>query len=160
MRCGWSWGIGLLMLFGCGDGTKPTSSLFDAQDRQSILLVEEAPVGWEAAVSMDSVSWLPTAVLPAPGQTLEILGDYAIAFRNDSDAGIDLRNDLRFYDDDDFIVDNYIPFGLPLHLPARSTTWQRGEFVLRGGADAARFGLRILRIAVKLTLTEAADSGG
>ena len=146
-----------VLLWGCGDGDNSTNSLFEEGDRRSVLIVVDAPEGHASAVTIDSVQWLPTAVFPAPGQMLEIVGDYVIAFRNDSESVFELRDDLRFFDNDDFLVDNFIPFDLPLRLPAKSTTWQRGEFVLRGEPDAARFGLRTLRIAVSLVEVSASD---
>ena len=149
---GWWTGGVLTVGSGCSDGEGPTRSLLDDAQRMSLLIVEEAPAGSEAVVRLDSVGWRPTLVLPAPGQTLEISGDYAIGFYNDSDTAYELRDDLRFYDDDDFLIDNYIPFSLPVRLEPRMTTWQKGQFVLRGEPDAARYGLRTLRIVIRLTV--------
>jgi len=150
----------VLLLTSCGDGRNPTNALFDQQNRHTLLLIEEAPTGFEDAVGIDSALWRPTAVFPAPGQTLEIVGDYEISFRNDGDVPLDLRDDLRFFDDGDFLVDNHIPFALPLRLPPQSTTWQRGSFILRGGEDAGRYGLRTLRVAIRLSRVEGDSTSG
>lgn len=158
-RCLWIL-VSCLLLLGCGDGDDKGRSLFDDDDRFTTLIIDGETAGHETAVRLDSVSWYPTTVLPAPGHTLEIVGDFAIAFHNDSDVILYLSDDLRFFDDDDFLVDNFIPFSLPLRLEPGAITWQRGEFVLRGGPDAARYGLRTLRIVITRLDTLATSSGG
>ena len=65
-----------------------------------------------------------------PGE-LEVVGIYAIYFRNATDQSLQLTYDLRFLDADDFLFDRFIPFGLPVRLDPMESRLESGEFLIR-----------------------------
>jgi len=112
----------------CGDGD-PAGP--DGGARHSEFELASAPPGLEAAIAADSLWWAPGVFRLRDDGGLEIDGTYLVVFRNRADRPLEVRYDLRFLDVDGIFVDQYIPFGLPLHLPADSVQASRGSFTIR-----------------------------
>ena len=119
-------------------------------DLTSEYRVERAPAGMEEAVAVDSVFWQPlTAAFDATG-TLEIDGLYRIEFRSTAERPLELRYDLRFLDDQGFLLDNFIPFGLPVVLQAEEAKLEIGEFVIRSGDIRWIYDVVTMRIVARI----------
>jgi hypothetical protein len=112
---------------GCGllSGGDPGAAVH----RSRVLL--DADPGWATAVQIDSVSWLPA--MPAPGpdpQSQELVGDFAARFVNTEARRVQVRYQLRFYDEDAVLLDDFFPFNQPVVLDSAECRWVRGEFSL------------------------------
>ncbi len=131
---------------GCGTGFED-DGIFDLSSEYQ---VERAPAGLEEAVAVDSVYWRPlTAAFDAIGD-LEIDGLYRIQFRGTAERPVELRYDLRFLDDQGFLLDNFIPFGLPVVLQAREAKVEIGEFVIRSGDIRSIYDVVTMRIVARI----------
>lgn len=119
-------------------------------DLTSEYRVERAPAGLEEAVAVDSVFWRPlTAAFDATGD-LEIDGLYRIEFRSTAERPLELRYDLRFLDEQGFLLDNFIPFGLPVVLKAEEAKLEIGEFVIRSGDMRSIYDVVTMRIVARI----------
>jgi hypothetical protein len=144
------WALVGLWALACGGApTRPGA----APARRTELVVEAAPGGLEQAVELDSSRWQPTAYLPDPAGGLEMDGAYTVRFRNRTGQALDLRCELRFYDADGFLVDVFIPFGQPLHLPPMGIQESSGPFTIRlaAGLDEGTAPV-LMRVAARLAL--------
>ena len=131
---------------GCGTGVED-DGIFDLGSEYQ---VGGAPAGLEEAVAVDSVYWRPlTAAFDATGE-LEIDGLYRIQFRSTAERPVELRYDLRFLDDQGFLLDNFIPFGLPVVLQAREVKLEIGEFVIRSGDIRSIYDVVTMRIVARI----------
>ena len=131
---------------GCGTGIDDGPIV----DLTSEYRVERAPAGLEEAVAVDSVLWRPlTAAFDAAGD-LEIDGLYRIQFRSATDRPVELRYDLRFLDEQGFLLDNFIPFGLPVVLQGREVRLEIGEFVIRSGDIRSIYDVVTMRIVARI----------
>jgi hypothetical protein len=83
------------------------------------------------AVKVDSVSWAPSFFPVEFGGRQEIIGLYAIQFRNVTNSRLEIRYELRFLDRDDFTIDVFNPFGQPLRLGPGGVEEVSGEFRIR-----------------------------
>ena len=141
---------GLLLVIaasgGCGTGIDDGPIV----DLTSEYRVERAPAGLEEAVAVDSVFWRPlTAAFDATGD-LEIDGLYRIEFRSTAERPLELRYDLRFLDEQGFLLDNFIPFGLPVVLQAEEAKLEIGEFVIRSGDIRSIYDVVTMRIVARI----------
>ncbi|HJP30077.1 MAG TPA: hypothetical protein QGF95_05930 [Candidatus Latescibacteria bacterium] len=137
----------------CGDGS--TLGPRDPAALQTRLVVESAPDGLAEAVVVDTAFWNPVALLATGDDTvLEVEGPFSIVFRNTTQESLEMRYDLRFLDDGDFLVDRFIPFGQPVSLAAGQPQRQEGRFVIRSTRQIGRFGLVTMQIAVRLVRPE------
>ena len=93
--------------------------------------IDDAPHGLEQSVVVDSVRWEPLTLNSIVPGELEVVGIYAIYFRNATDQSLQLTYDLRFLDADDFLFDRFIPFGLPVRLDPMESRLESGEFLIR-----------------------------
>ena len=98
----WVWSIVLAaaVINGCGtgddnDGIIPLMTEFE---------VERVEPGLTSAVSIDSVFWQPLTFGITGSGELDIDGDYRIHFRNSAERDIELRYDLRFLDEEGFLI--------------------------------------------------------
>ena len=113
---------------GCGSGNRPVDFL-DVDLATEYRL--DAPPGLEQSVLVDSVRWEPLILdITVPGEA-EVVGTYAIYFRNATEQSLQLTYDLRFLDLDDFLFDLFIPFGLPVNLGPAEVRLEAGEFLIR-----------------------------
>ena len=145
-----------LLYLCCWLGCSPGDGPLDFQDVEPVTeyRIDDAPHGLEQSVVVDSVSWEPlTLNTIVPGE-LEVVGIYAIYFRNATDQSLQLTYDLRFLDVDGFLVDRFIPFGQPVLLAAGQPVLGEGIFVVRTTPDIGRFGLLTMQIAARLVRPE------
>ena len=121
---------GLLMM-GCGlvgDTTRPRDV-----ERTSEVVFQTVADGLAGYVSIDSLEWVPFLPLPLSNGTFEIAGGFAAVFRNSGPDSVGVRYDLRFFDDEETLVDAFIPFGQPVVLASGQRRVVQGEFILRTG---------------------------
>ena len=143
-----------LWAWGCGGGEDPLRWR-DPEDLRTVLQIESAPPGLSEAVVVDSASWFPAAQIPTGNENdVEVEGPFRIEFRNTSDQPLQMRYDLRFFDDTGFVIDWFIPFGQPVVFAAGQTRVEEGTFVVRTTPDLGRFGLAEMRIGARLTLIQ------
>jgi hypothetical protein len=122
------WLLSLAVVAGCGlladDGDGR-----DAARRSEVLL--SADPGWEGAVEIDSLRWLPAMPLerPDPG-TEQLEGTFAARFVNTAARRVQVRYELRFLDEDAVLLDAFFPFGQPVVLDSTQTRRVSGEFRL------------------------------
>ena len=139
------------VLSSCGVGDGPSGPR-DIVRRSEVVYEEDA--GLEGAVRIDSLEWLPFLPFPGPGGITEVEGVFAAIFRNTSADSVRVRYDLRFFDDEECLVDAFIPFGQPVDLAAGEKRRVQGEFLLR--ADDARQAahIELLRLVVRVRRVE------
>ena len=102
----------------------------DFEPRSEVVMQPEE--GLEGAVRVDSVAWLPVFVefgYDIAPQELE--GSFAAHFANLTDRQLQVRYDLRFYDRDGILIDDFIPFGQPVVLEPGQVRRVEGFFLLR-----------------------------
>ncbi len=117
------------LVTGCslaGDATRPRDIT-----RSSEVRFQEIEEGLKEHVGIDSLEWVPFLPLPLSNGTFEIAGAFAAVFRNAGPQPVHVRYDLRFFDDEDALVDAFIPFGQPVSLTPGQRQVVRGEFTLR-----------------------------
>ncbi len=81
-------------------------------------------------------------------------GPFRIVFRNTSDQPLQMRYDLRFFEEGGFLVDWFIPFGQPVVFAAGESRVQEGTFLVRTTPAIGRFGLAEMRIGARLTFPD------
>lgn len=141
-----------LLLSGCGlagDSTRPRDIA-----RRSEVSYQDVAVGLEEAVRIDSLEWLPFLPFPGSGGIFEVEGAFAAIFKNSAADSVQVRYDLRFFDDEDSLVDAFIPFGQPVLLAAGERRIVQGEFLVRtdDAIQAAR--LELLRLVARVRRVE------
>ena len=136
--------LGLLGAWGCGLG------LTDADNPSSLPRSEAyvlAAPGFSGVVQVDSLSWLPALVpLGQAGPATELEGVFGARFANHGQRLVQIRYDLRFYDRDEFLLDNFIPFGQPVRLEPGTARYVTGEFRLRAGTGSDLFRVAAMRL--------------
>ena len=140
--------------WGCGDAEDPLRWR-DPEELRTVLLIESAPPGLSEAVVVDSASWFPAALLPTGNENdVEVEGPFRIGFRNTSDQPLQMRYDLRFFEEGGFLVDWFIPFGQPVVFAAGQAVVEEGTFLVRTTPTIGRFGLAEMRIGARLTFPD------
>ncbi|MEW6750226.1 MAG: hypothetical protein AB1505_04530 [Candidatus Latescibacterota bacterium] len=95
-------------------------------------VVVEPEAGLEGAVQIDSLSWRPLPVELGPDLDVAFFeGTFSARFVSLAQREVEVRYDLRFLDEDGFLVDRFIPFGQPVRLPAGQVRRVSGEYSLR-----------------------------
>ena len=136
-----AWCIVLLWLAGCGGD--------QASNPQPLILRSEVVIeGLQGAVQIDSVAWALRSWALTSSDQFEITGSYGLFFRNLSDQPLELRYDLRFFDRDTFLIDVFIPFGLPLRLGPREGRRDGDDFSIRAEEPRALDELQTMRVRV------------
>lgn len=87
--------------------------------------------GLQTAVSVDSVSWVPSFFPIEFGGGQELAGSFAIRFTNVTNTRLEIRYELRFLDRDEFTIDVFNPFGQPIRLGPGGADEVSGEFRIR-----------------------------
>ena len=124
-----SMGIALtLLLVGCFATEDSPSDAVDVL-RSEVEFVEDE--GLEGSVSIDSLTWLPFLPQPGLGSVAEFEGVFAAVFSNVGTETVWVRYDLRFFDQEEFLIDAFIPFGQPVVLNAGETRRIEGDFLIR-----------------------------
>lgn len=134
------WAV-FLGLAGCG-GKEPAGP----EGLQTEVMVE----GLAGAVQVDSVDWQPRSWSLTGSGEIEIAGTYRILFRNLTDQSLEIRYDLRFFDRDTFLVDVFLPFGLPRRLAPREPRQEQGEFFIRTSELRDLADLRTMRVTATI----------
>ena len=143
--------------WGCGDAEDPLRWR-DPEELRTVLLIESAPPGLSEAVVVDSASWFPALLLPTGNENdVEVEGPFRIGFRNTADQPLQMRYDLRFFEEGGFLVDWFIPFGQPVVFAAGESRVEEGTFLVRTTPTIGRFGLAEMRIGARLTHVEALE---
>ena len=106
--------------------------------------------GLEGSVAIDSLTWRP--FLPQPGFGAE--GVFVAVFRNVGQAAVWVRYDLRFFDQEGFLIDAFIPTGQPVVLSPGEARRIEGDFLIRADdpRDFAR--LALLRLVARIRWPE------
>ena len=122
-------GIALVLLLGgCFAAEDRSSGTTDALYSE-VEFVEDA--GLEGSVSIDSLTWWPFFPQPGLGTTAEVGGVFVAVFRNVGESTVWVRYDLRFFDQEEFLIDAFIPLGQPVVLSAGETRRVEGDFLIR-----------------------------
>ena len=112
---------------GCGDAEDPLRWR-DPEDLRTVLQIESAPPGLLQAVGRGLGPLVPRRP-SCPRETRTTWrwrGPFRIEFRNTSDEPLQMRYDLRFFDEDGFLIDWFIPFGQPVVFAAGQTRLEEG----------------------------------
>ena len=118
-----------LLLTGCGlvgDATRPSDV-----KRTSEVVFQAVADGLVDHVEIDSLEWVPFLPMPLSNGTFEITGGFAAVFHNGGVNPVGIRYDLRFFDDEETLVDAFIPFGQPIALEPGQRRVVQGDFILR-----------------------------
>ncbi len=124
-----SMGIALVLLLGGCFATADGPSGAVQARRSEVAFVEDA--GLAGSVSIDSLTWWPFLPEPGFGTIAEFEGAFAAVFRNIGETTVWVRYDLRFFDQDEFLIDAFIPLGQPVVLQAGETRRVEGDFLIR-----------------------------
>ena len=147
-----SMGIALLLLLGgCFAAEDGPSGAVEAR-RSEVEFVEDA--GLEGSVSIDSLTWWPFLPEPGFGTIAEFEGAFAAVFRNVGDATVWVRYDLRFFDQEEFLIDAFIPFGQPVILSAGKTRRVEGDFLIRTDDPRDFERLALMRLVARIRRPE------
>ena len=145
-------GISLVLLLGgCFATEDVPSGAVDAL-RSEVEFVEDE--GLEGSVSIDSLTWWPFLPQPGFGGTAEVEGVFVAVFRNVGADTVWVRYDLRFFDQEEFLIDAYIPLGQPVVLSAGEEQRVEGDFLIRTD-DPRDFGrLALMRLVARIRRPE------
>ena len=136
----------------CGDGSNPTDS--KNTEKHYEIIIQEINKNLEGSVKIDSVSWVPLLPVILPNNMIEISGVFSAKIINRSNKIIWLRYDLRFFDDDGFLVDDFIPFGQPVIIDPNSELVINGEFVVRSANMDQAMRMTIMQFAARIRLPD------
>ena len=145
-------GISLVLLLGgCFATEDVPSGAVDAL-RSEVEFVEDE--GLEGSVSIDSLTWWPFLPQPGFGGTAEVEGVFVAVFRNVGADTVWVRYDLRFFDQEEFLIDAYIPLGQPVVLSTGEEQRVEGDFLIRTD-DPRDFGrLALMRLVARIRRPE------
>jgi hypothetical protein len=119
----------LTALLAAGCGLLSAGDSRGAAHRSRVTLSEDP--GWEGTVRIDSVRWLPAMPLEQPDpQAQELEGDFSARFANMGSRRVQVRYQLRFYDEDAVLLDDFFPFNQPVVLDSLATRTVSGQFRL------------------------------
>ena len=145
-------GIALMLLLGgCFAAEDGPSGAVEAL-RSEVEFVEDA--GLEGSVSIDSLTWLPFFPEPGFGGTAEFEGIFVAVFRNVGEATVWVRYDLRFFDQEEFLIDAFIPLGQPVVLNAGETRRVEGDFLIRTDDPRDFDRLALMRLVARIRRPE------
>ena len=147
-----SMGIALVLLLGgCFATEDVPSGAVDAL-RSEVEFVEDE--GLEGSVSIDSLTWWPFLPQPGFGGTAEVEGVFVAVFRNVGADTVWVRYDLRFFDQEEFLIDAYIPLGQPIVLIAGEEQRVEGDFLIRTDDPRDFERLALMRLVARIRRPE------
>ena len=147
-----SMGIALVLLLGgCFASEDVPSGVVDAL-RSEVEFVEDE--GLEGSVSIDSLTWWPFLPQPGFGGTAEVEGVFVAVFRNVGADTVWVRYDLRFFDQEEFLIDAFIPLGQPVVLIAGETRRVEGDFLIRTDDPRDFERLALMRLVARIRRPE------
>ncbi|MYA24037.1 MAG: hypothetical protein F4Z30_15205 [Gemmatimonadetes bacterium] len=145
-------GIALMLLLGgCFAAEDGPSGAIEAL-RSEVEFVEDA--GLEGSVAIDSLTWLPFFPEPGFGGTAEFEGIFVAVFRNVGEVTVWVRYDLRFFDQEEFLIDAFIPIGQPVVLSAGETRRVEGDFLIRTDDPRDFERLALMRLVARIRRPE------
>ena len=145
-------GIALvLLLVGCFASEDVLSGAVDVL-RSEVEFVEDE--GLEGSVSIDSLTWWPFFPEPGFGGTAEVEGVFVAVFRNVGESTVWVRYDLRFFDQEEFLIDAFIPLGQPVVLIAGETRRVEGDFLIRTDDPRDLERLALMRLVARIRRPE------
>ncbi|MXX38472.1 MAG: hypothetical protein F4Y91_09230 [Gemmatimonadetes bacterium] len=145
-------GIALMLLLGgCFAAEDGPSGAVEAL-RSEVEFVEDE--GLEGSVSIDSLTWLPFFPEPGFGGTAEFEGIFVAVFRNVGAATVWVRYDLRFFDQEEFLIDAFIPIGQPVVLSVGETRRVEGDFLIRTDDPRDFERLALMRLVARIRRPE------
>ena len=145
-------GIALvLLLVGCFAAEDGTSGEAGALYSEVEFVEDE---GLEGSVSIDSLSWWPFFPQPGLGSTAELEGVFVAVFRNVGESTVWVRYDLRFFDQEEFLIDAFIPLGQPVVLSAGETRRVEGDFLIRTDDPRDFERLALMRLVARIRRPE------
>ena len=136
----------------CGNGSNPSSSEIIKKHHE--IIFQEIHPKLEGFVRIDSVSWIPLLPINLPNSLVEIPGIFSATIQNNSNEIIWLRYDLRFLDDEGFLVDDYIPFGQPIIIDPNSKQTLNGEFIVRSANIDQAMRMATMQFAARIRLPD------
>ena len=146
------WVVLALFLVGCFAGDDG----FSGNSERQILRGEAEFVhdeGLEGSIVVDSLRWMP--FLPMQGfGGVEFEGVFVAEFRNIGEERVWVRYDLRFFDQEDFLVDAFIPFGQPVKLEVGEKKRVEGEFRIRAEDPRDFERLSLMRLVTRVRWPE------
>ena len=147
-----SMGIALVLLLGgCFASEDVPSGVVDAL-RSEVEFVEDE--GLEGSVSIDSLTWWPFLPQPGFGGTAEVEGVFVAVFRNVGADTVWVRYDLRFFDQEEFLIDAFIPLGQPIVLIAGEEQRVEGDFLIRTDDPRDFERLALMRLVARIRRPE------
>ena len=141
----------VLLLVGCFAAENGPSDPVDVLHSEVEFVEDE---GLEGSVSIDSLTWLPFLPQPGFGETVEIGGAFVAVFRNVGESTVWVRYDLRFFDQEEFLIDAFIPFGQPVILSAGETRRVEGDFLIRTNDPRDFERLALMRLVARIRRPE------
>ncbi len=147
-----SMGIALVLLLGgCFASEDVPSGAADVLLSEVEFVEDE---GLEGSVSIDSLTWWPFLPQPGFGGTAEVEGVFVAVFRNVGADTVWVRYDLRFFDQEEFLIDAYIPLGQPIVLSAGETQHVEGDFLIRTDDPRDFERLALMRLVARIRRPE------
>ena len=147
-----SMGIALMLLLGgCFAAEDGPSDAVDVL-RSEVEFVEDE--GLEGSVSIDSLTWWPFFPQPGFGETAELEGIFVAVFRNVGESTVWVRYDLRFFDQEEFLIDAFIPLGQPIVLSAGEERRVEGDFLIRTDDPRDFEWLALMRLVARIRRPE------
>ena len=141
----------VLLLVGCFAAEDRPSDAVDVL-RSEVEFVEDE--GLEGSVSIDSLTWLPFLPQPGLGTIAEFEGIFTAVFSNVGEETVWVRYDLRFFDQEEFLIDAFIPFGQPVILSAGETRRVEGDFLIRTDDPRDFYRLALMRLVARIRRPE------
>tara|TARA_B100000579_G_C22818538_1_gene849239 strand:- start:457 stop:915 length:459 start_codon:yes stop_codon:yes gene_type:complete len=136
----------------CGNGSNPSNS--EIIKKHYEIIFQEIDPKLDGLVRIDSVSWIPLLPINLPNNLVEIPGIFSATIQNNSKKVIWLRYDLRFFDDEGFLVDDYIPFGQPIIVDPNSKQTLNEEFIVRSANIDQVMRLATMQFAARIRLPD------
>ncbi len=141
----------VLLLVGCFAAEDGPSDAVDVL-RSEVEFVEDE--GLAGSVAIDSLTWLPFLPRPGFGTTAEFEGVFVAVFRNVGATTVWVRYDLRFFDQEEFLIDAFIPIGQPVILSAGETRRVEGDFLIRTDDPRDFDRLALMRLVARIRRPE------
>ena len=148
-----SMGIALVLLLGgCFASEDVPSGVVDAL-RSEVEFVEDE--GLEGSVSIDSLTWwpfFPAAGIRGNSRSRGSLCGRVSQCRRRSTVWV--RYDLRFFDQEEFLIDAFIPLGQPIVLIAGEEQRVEGDFLIRTDDPRDFERLALMRLVARIRRPE------
>ena len=141
----------VLLLGGCFAAEDRPSGTTDALYSEVEFVEDE---GLEGSVSIDSLTWWPFFPQPGLGTTAEVEGVFVAVFRNVGESTVWVRYDLRFFDQEEFLIDAFIPLGQPVVLNAGEERRVEEDFLIRTDDPRDFEWLALMRLVARIRRPE------